>query len=69
MLKHFANLWYAKPIGDMRVYFPRRYEDYSQLKPIKTLFYAMWNRPRHNSECAVPDPFGPANRPIMKLFQ
>jgi len=27
-------------LGDMLYYFPRRYEDYSQLKPIKELFYA-----------------------------
>ena len=26
-------------LGDMLYYFPRRYEDYSQLKPIKSLFY------------------------------
>jgi ATP-dependent DNA helicase RecG len=26
-------------LGDMLYYFPRRYEDYSQLKPIKDLFY------------------------------
>ena len=26
-------------LGDMLYYFPRRYEDYSQLKPIKELFY------------------------------
>ncbi|MBK8821761.1 MAG: ATP-dependent DNA helicase RecG [Anaerolineales bacterium] len=26
-------------LGDMLYYFPRRYEDYSQLKPIKALFY------------------------------
>jgi len=26
-------------LGDMLYYFPRRYEDYSQLKPIKNLFY------------------------------
>jgi len=28
-----------KTLGDMLYYFPRRYEDYSQLKPIKSLFY------------------------------
>jgi len=28
-----------KTLGDMLYYFPRRYEDYSQLKPIKDLFY------------------------------
>lgn len=28
-----------KTLGDMLYYFPRRYEDYSQLKPIKALFY------------------------------
>ena len=27
-------------LGDMLYYFPRRYEDYSQLKPIKELFYS-----------------------------
>ncbi|MCK6539559.1 MAG: OB-fold nucleic acid binding domain-containing protein, partial [Anaerolineales bacterium] len=26
-------------LGDMLYYFPRRYDDYSQLKPIKNLFY------------------------------
>ncbi len=26
-------------LGDMLYYFPRRYEDYSQLKPIKSLWY------------------------------
>ena len=26
-------------LGDMLYYFPRRYDDYSQLKPIKTLWY------------------------------
>ena len=26
-------------LGDMLYYFPRRYEDYSQLKPIKNIFY------------------------------
>jgi ATP-dependent DNA helicase RecG len=26
-------------LGDMLYYFPRRYDDYSQLKPIKELFY------------------------------
>src|SRR5690606_9513950 len=26
-------------LGDMLYYFPRRYDDYSQLKPIKDLFY------------------------------
>jgi ATP-dependent DNA helicase RecG len=33
-----ANLG-MKTLGDMLYYFPRRYEDYSQLKPIKALFY------------------------------
>jgi ATP-dependent DNA helicase RecG len=28
-----------KTLGDMLYYYPRRYEDYSQLKPIKALFY------------------------------
>ncbi len=28
-----------KTLGDMLYYFPRRYEDYSQLKPIKSLWY------------------------------
>jgi ATP-dependent DNA helicase RecG len=28
-----------RTLGDMLYYFPRRYEDYSQLKPIKDLFY------------------------------
>jgi len=28
-----------RTLGDMLYYFPRRYEDYSQLKPIKELFY------------------------------
>ena len=28
-----------RTLGDMLYYFPRRYEDYSQLKPIKSLFY------------------------------
>ncbi|MBI3162979.1 MAG: ATP-dependent DNA helicase RecG [Chloroflexi bacterium] len=28
-----------KDLGDMLYYYPRRYEDYSQLKPIKSLFY------------------------------
>jgi len=27
-------------LGDMLYYFPRRYDDYSQLKPIKNLFYS-----------------------------
>ena len=27
-------------LGDMLYYFPRRYDDYSQLKPIKDLFYS-----------------------------
>ncbi len=26
-------------LGDMLYYYPRRYDDYSQLKPIKNLFY------------------------------
>ena len=26
-------------LGDMLYYYPRRYDDYSQLKPIKDLFY------------------------------
>jgi len=33
-----ANLG-MRTLGDMLYYFPRRYEDYSQLKPIKALFY------------------------------
>ena len=33
-----ANLG-MQNLGDMLYYFPRRYEDYSQLKPIKSLFY------------------------------
>ena len=33
-----ANLG-MQTLGDMLYYFPRRYEDYSQLKPIKSLFY------------------------------
>ena len=38
MLKRLTNLG-MKTLGDMLYYFPRRYEDYSQLKPIKALFY------------------------------
>ncbi len=34
----FVNLG-MNNLGDMLYYFPRRYEDYSQLKPIKSLFY------------------------------
>ncbi len=39
--KHAATLESLgmKTLGDMLYYFPRRYEDYSQLKPIKSLWY------------------------------
>jgi ATP-dependent DNA helicase RecG len=39
--KHAATLESIglKTLGDMLYYFPRRYEDYSQLKPIKGLWY------------------------------
>ena len=31
--------WVLHTLGDMLYYYPRRYDDYSQLKPIKNLFY------------------------------
>jgi ATP-dependent DNA helicase RecG len=39
--KHAATLegLGLRTLGDMLYYFPRRYEDYSQLKPIKSLWY------------------------------
>jgi len=39
--KHAATLESLgmRTLGDMLYYFPRRYEDYSQLKPIKSLWY------------------------------
>ncbi len=39
--KHAATLESLgmRTLGDMLYYFPRRYEDYSQLKPIKNLWY------------------------------
>ncbi len=39
--KHAATLETLglRTLGDMLYYFPRRYEDYSQLKPIKSLWY------------------------------
>jgi ATP-dependent DNA helicase RecG len=39
--KHAATLegLGMRTLGDMLYYFPRRYEDYSQLKPIKSLWY------------------------------
>ncbi len=39
--KHAATLESLglRTLGDMLYYFPRRYEDYSQLKPIKALWY------------------------------
>ncbi len=39
--KHAATLESLgmQTLGDMLYYFPRRYEDYSQLKPIKSLWY------------------------------
>ncbi len=51
-------------LGDMLYYFPRRYEDYSQLKPIKSLFYgdvvtvlgtvqSLFNRPIRGGKSSV----------------
>ncbi len=51
-------------LGDMLYYFPRRYEDYSQLKPIKSLFYgdvvtvlgtvqSLYNRPIRGGKSSV----------------